>query len=402
MTRSVFTVAILGVLAVGCVGPAPDEGTVRAEITTPTLATNNTTYSPAQPIVVTWTGLSASAHDWVAIAPSGSDPTTISRWVYTNGEANGMSVFAGLPTPGDYVARAFADDSYRLVVESAAFSIIGGVGGVSTDQPSYAIGAPVTITWSGLPGNANDWVALAPAGSDVTTVTSYVYTGGAAGGSHVFSGPGTPGNYVVRTFLDDSYSMVAEAPFIITGVSVTSDRATYPSGGSVVVTWSGLPGNAHDWVSIAPQESSVTTITSWFYTAGVASGTHTFATPAVDGIYVARAYANDSYTISGTSAPFTTGVGVTVDKSSYMVDEPIDVTWTRLPGNAHDWIAIAPEGSSPLTITSWIYTGGAVSDHHVFPGAGVAGSYVARAFADDSYAIYAETPAFAVTAPPAP
>ena len=40
---------------------------------------------------------------------------------------------------------------------------------ISTDQSSYNSGSTITVTYAGLPGNNHDWIAIAPAGSPNTT-----------------------------------------------------------------------------------------------------------------------------------------------------------------------------------------------------------------------------------------
>jgi hypothetical protein len=267
---------------------------------------------------------------------------------------------------------------------------------VSTDQATYAVGGAIVASWSGLPGNAHDWIGLAPAGSDPTTVIRFTYTNGAASGSFTFEGVSPAGSYVVRAFVDGLYTQLAEAAFTVTGVTVATDRAAYAAGGLIVVSWSGLPGTATDWVSITPEGSTATTVTDWVYTGGATSGSHAFNTPAAAGRYVARAYPRDSYTIAGESAAFTSGVSITTDLTTYNLGDVIDVTWDLLPGNVHDWVGIAPLGSDPTTVTTWVYTNGATSGHHLLNGPPSPGTYVARAFVDDSYTMLAESASFGV------
>jgi hypothetical protein len=94
---------------------------------------------------------------------------------------------------------------------------------------------------------------------------------------------------------------------------------------------------------------------------------------------------------------------VSTDASTYTTSGAITVSWTGLPGNAKDWIGLAPSGAGASTVNKWIYTGGSVADHTVFGGGSLAaGTYVARAFVNDTYTITAESAAFTVTvAPPA-
>lgn len=394
------SVLIALALLAGCVS-GPGIADLEQDLGPPAVAevtTSASQYTTGQAIGVSWMNLPTNQHDWIALAPAGSDVTVVSAWVYTQGLASGSYDFPGLPN-GTYVARGFLDDGYDLLDESAPFDVVSPSGAtLMTDQATYTVSQAITVTWSGLPGNQNDWIAIATAGSPTTSIITYVYTNGQASGNHTFPGLSIAGNYVARAFVNDSYEQVGEVAFDVTGGAfgnVSTDKANYSFDETIVVTWSNLPGNATDWVSIAPLGSSETTVTRWVYTGGAASGSFAFEVPATGGTYVARAYINDSYNIVGESAPFGVGLTVSTDKSSYTTAEPIVVTWENLPTNPFDWIAIAPEGSALTTVTTWVYTNGASNGQNAF-GALPAGSYVARAFLDNGYTLLDESPAFTV------
>ena len=270
---------------------------------------------------------------------------------------------------------------------------------IMVDQASYTPGQTIVTSWTGLPGNANDWIAIAPAGSPATTVTSWTYAGGAMSGMHDFAAPAAGGNYVARSFVDDSYTMAAEsASFAITSSSVVTDQTSYIVGQPVVVSWTGLPGNATDWISIAPDGSDPQTITFWVYTGGGASGMTTFANVGA-GSWVARAYLDNSYTLLASSTPFTVGVPttstVTTDKSSYYFEEGLPIiSWAGLPPGPKHWVAIAPQGSPLTTVMRWAYTGGQASGSVVLDFGAGSGPFVARAFLNDTYVLADESDPF--------
>jgi hypothetical protein len=390
-------VLLLAFLA-SCFSGPDIEDKVQAGGVPPAVTTSAATYTTGQAINVSWSNLTTNTNDWIALAPVSSDLSTVSAWVYTNGQANGSFAFPGLAN-GEYVARAFLDDGYELIDESDPFTVASpSAGNVTTDLPSYAVSQPIQVSWTGLPGNQNDWIAIATAGSPDTSVIAYVYTAGQAAGNTTFAGLSTAGNYVVRVFANDTYEKLGEAAFTVTGGtfgSVSTDKANYSFDDNVVVTWSGLPGNANDWIAIAPQGSSATTVTRWVYTAGVANGSFAFEAPSTGGTYVARAFVNDSYEIVGESAAFGVGLSVSTSKTSYTTAEAVVVSWENLPTNQFDWVAIAPAGSSLSTVTTWVYTNGVSTGQNTF-GMLAAGSYVARAFLDNSYTLLDETTPFTV------
>ena len=283
---------------------------------------------------------------------------------------------------------------------------------ITTSAATYPFLSSVGVTWSGMPATSGSYIAMAPQGSPNTTITRWTPTGGNASGSTSFEGPPTAGTYVIRGFgADDSFQGESD-PFTVQGAgsaTVAPSAATYTMTDPIVINWSGLPGNTTDWIAIAPVGSPDSTTADWLYTGGGTSGTTTFMdglgpTTYPPGTYVARAFINDTFTKTGESAPFTVtlqgGVTVTTNASSYTVNQSITVTWTGMPGNMNDWIAIAPSQSQTISNpTLWVYTNGQVNGQFTFNG-GITtqGSYVARAFENDQYILLAQSAAFTVGA----
>jgi hypothetical protein len=273
--------------------------------------------------------------------------------------------------------------------------------GISTDQSSYAPGSTITVTYSGLPGNPHDWIALASAGAPYGTYVAWVYTGGKTSGAATFTAPSHPGSYVVRAFLNDTLTLLGEsASFTVsTSSAITTDKSSYIPGSTITATYSGLPGNAHDWIALAPAGSPASTYLAWVYTGGLTSGTATFTAPGSLGSYVVRAFLDDSLTLLSESVPFTVSTSSTIstDKSSYGPASTITVTYSGLPGNAHDWIALASANAPYANYVAWVYTGGLSSGTATFTAPSSLGSYVVRAFLNDTTTLLAESTWFTVS-----
>lgn len=391
--------ALAFVVASACTGGGPRSGAVISELGSPTVSADLSVYQPAQPITVAWTDMPGNL-DWVAIAPDGSDLLTVSHWAYTGGAAAGTTTFTTGEVPGSYVARAFTNDGYDLVVESAAFTVSAVA--ISTDQASYFPGQAIAVTWAGLPGNAHDWVALAPQGSAPTAVISWLYTGGATGGTQTQPGISATGSYVARTFIDDSYTIISEStPFTVTGGSatITTDASTYTANRGVVITWSGLAGSATDWIAIAQAGAALDSIERWVYTGGGTSGSLTLEPPSALGSYTARAFSNGTYTMAGESAAFAVAAAsasVSADAATYGAGQDITVSWTGMQGVAGDWIGLAPAGSPATTVARWVYAGTGAGSTTFLTGLPDLGSYVARLYSNDTYNIVSESSAFDV------
>jgi hypothetical protein len=271
---------------------------------------------------------------------------------------------------------------------------------VTTDQAAYSNGQTITASWSGLPGNATDWIAIAPAGSDLTVTMEWHETGGAVAGSATFIAPSTSSSNVIRAFANGGYEFLAEsAPFSVAASSIGSDQPSYSTGVPVTISWSGLPGNQHDFVAIAPAGSPSNVISTWRYTNGAAAGSFSYI-GLPNGTYVARAFLNDTYTLLVQSAPFTisgaTTATVTRNKSSYAPGEDVVITWSGLPGYPQDWIAMSPQNGLPHEIVRWAYTNGQSSGTLTFPAPTQPGNYEIRAYINNQYILIATSQVFAV------
>jgi len=135
-----------------------------------------------------------------------------------------------------------------------------------------------------------------------------------------------------------------------------------------------MPGNAQDWIAIAPQGFPVNDQAECSSPAAARAQRHLHrrvpAHQLPPGNYVARAYFNGTFTLAAESSVFTIGVAtspaVTTDRSAYTTLDPIGVRWSGLPGNAKDWVAVAPAGSDPTTVAQWTYVNGTVNGSTTF------------------------------------
>lgn len=410
MRKLLASIGLLWLFA-ACIPDAVDRENERPAyaIGPATITTDAASYNYAQPITITWSGLNGNASDWIAIAPQGSALTVVTRWKSTGGTASGNTTIAGPNTGGTYVARAFDAGTYTLMGESDPFTVMDPGSTMATltlNQPAYAMTDPITVNWVGLPGNALDWISIAPQGFPIDDQADWLYTGGGTSGSITFTDGLAPtgfppGLYVARAYLNDTFTLVGEsAPFAIGG-AVTTNKSSYITNEPITVNWTNLPGNAQDWIALAPSGSSLTTVTRWVYTGGAVTGMTTFAFGlSAPGDYVARAFANNTYSLVGESAPFTVttaaAVTVTTNAATYTLGQYITVSFTGLPGNATDWISIAPAGSSDTTVTRWKYSGGTSNGSVLLEGPVSPGMYVARAYQNNTYVKLGESLVFVV------
>lgn len=174
---------------------------------------------------------------------------------------------------------------------------------LSAEQASFEAFAPITVSWAGLPGNAQDWLTLVPAGTPADQWGTWFYTGGAASGSYQF--PGMPGGeYEVRAYLDwpdGGYAVAASMAVTVSGpgpspaneagISITPAAESFAAGQPIQVAWAGMPGNLQDWVTLIPADAPVDEWGDWVYTSGATAGSCLFG-GVIAGQYEVRAYLN--------------------------------------------------------------------------------------------------------------
>ncbi len=82
---------------------------------------------------------------------------------------------------------------------------------MSTYQP----GQDVVVSWTGMPGNVQDFAAISTAGSADDQYVTFSYISAQTSGSHPFSGLAA-GNYEARMYLNNTYAVLARASLTIT------------------------------------------------------------------------------------------------------------------------------------------------------------------------------------------
>jgi hypothetical protein len=394
MTRMGVAAALM-MLAAGCAEMSNELGTHEQAVSA-TLDTDKDTYLTSEPIQVSFADMSGAASDWISIAHAGDPDTTYIKFRYTEGAVSGTFSFAALPA-GNYEARAYFMDSFQ--VEARATFTVGTppVGtALTTDATTYAPGSTVTVNYTGLAGTSTDWVSIALPGSPATSFVRYQYTAGTPDGMVAFAGLAN-GTYVARSYNHDTYTVEKEsAPFVI-GSVLSTNKASYTPGESVIVSFQGIPAKPNNWVSIAAAGSSPMTYVAYRYVT-TASGSETFANlPA--GNYEARIYLNDSYVIHAQSA-FTiaaaTVADVSTNASTYTQGQPITALYNV--SGASDWVAIAAAGSPDNTFLRWSYVANGMT---TFNNNLAAGNYEMRLYLNDSFVV-ADRATFSVTAPMGP
>jgi hypothetical protein len=155
-----------------------------------------------------------AANAWVGLIPStvphGSeaenDKNDLSKQHLGN-RTSGELTFTVPASPGIYDLRMNDTDDGGSEVASVTFAVEGGSSGqasgvnLRTLKRTYAVGEPVDIEFSGLPGYSQDWITVVPATAPDNSQGEWFYAGGMKSGIHTFSGL-QPGSYEVRVYFD--------------------------------------------------------------------------------------------------------------------------------------------------------------------------------------------------------
>ena len=309
------------------VGVGGGAGSLQFSASTYSVAENGGTAT----ITVTRTGGSAGAvgvtfatSNGTATAPA--DYTAVSQTVsFANGDTANKTV--SIPIIDDTVVEG--NETVNLALSNptggatlgspstAVLTITDNDGGttLSASPTSVAPGGTVTTTWSGIATpTATDWIGLYTPGAANNAFLAWRYTTGAASGNVPLVLPGTlaAGTYQLRLFANNGFTLLATSnTFTVTvtgGITLTVSPTTIPAGGTVTVTWSGIPTpSTTDWIGLYTPGAANNAFLAWRYTTGAASGNVPLTIPSTlaTGTYQLRLLANDGFTLLATSNNFT-------------------------------------------------------------------------------------------------
>lgn len=190
--------------------------------------------------------------------------------------------------------------------------------------------------------------------------------------------------------------------------TVVAEHDNYLPEDPIVVSFSGGPGNAKDWIGIYPDgiAPGSQNSTRWNYVdgtqngnAGLKEGSVLFPTGlSFGGVWKAFLLLNDGYDILAETSFTVLEPGsalVHMGSRSYSAGQAITVTFTNGPANPKDWIGVYPAGVTPGAQPSviWNYVDGTQSGTTGvsaatlnFPGGlSTPGDYVAYLLVNDSY-----------------
>ena len=201
------------------------------------------------PITATLAGGPGNTYDWLALAPAGSGDSSYSAWVYVGATSAVWQV--NMPTtPGNYEIRLFENNGYTRLATSQTITVSelipASSATIEVSETEVAGGSPITVTMTGGPGNASDWLGIFPAGSSNYSYLSYIYVGaGQTSATWNTTVPTSPGKYDFRLLANGGYTRLATSEIVwvpaMDPPSIEVSATSVFSGETVATVTSNVP-----------------------------------------------------------------------------------------------------------------------------------------------------------------
>ncbi len=392
---------------------------------------------PGGTVTVSWSGVpSPSSTDWIGVYHTGDANDAYFNWFYadsctetpgTTALASGSCTYKLPTTNGTYELRLFANNTYTLLATTNTVTVTGGT--MTASPASVQPGGTVTVSWSGVPSpSSTDWIGVYHTGDANDAYFNWFYadsctetpgTTALASGSCTYKLPTTNGTYELRLFANNTYTLLATTNTVtVTGGTMTASPASVQPGGTVTVSWSGVPSpSSTDWIGVYHTGDANDAYFNWFYadsctetpgTTALASGSCTYKLPTTNGTYELRLFANNTYTLLATTNTVTvTGGTMTASPASVQPGGTVTVSWSGVPSpSSTDWIGVYHTGDANDAYFNWFYadsctetpgTTALASGSCTYKLPTTNGTYELRLFANNTYTLLATSNAVTVS-----
>ena len=311
-------------------------------------------------------------------------------------DSTGNTLFYAPTDEGMYNVCIYADN--EILSETITFEVAIQElhTKISINQDRVNAGELVSVSFEDAPGNEYDWIGVYKPNTDHFDFYTYAYLYGEKNGTIELYMPEEPGEYQLRLFEDDSYTMIAESETfeVITSTQDETDTPTdttiynttleidtdavFPEE-LITVSYFNAPGYETDWIGIYEVDDTDGYIIDWLYTDGSENGSIDFYAPYEPGNYVFRFFPNDTFDIVAESDPFAvldvettnpedSDEKVMVRKSIFCetvendlpVNEKIDFTFSD--DYCYLWLELGSFKGSHEGIWEWYYPDGELYD----------------------------------------
>jgi len=175
----------------------------------PVLSSSTLSYAEGATVAIDYASAPGLGNDWIGIYRAGSATGSGSpsvQWSYVSG-ASGTRSFSGLAR-GFYFATYMLENGYVEPGARLAFAVGSEIATATTDHPSYAVNAPIDVSFANGPGTPKDYIGIFPAGAvpGETMLVAYLYVQGNATGHVTFTNGLPAGSYFAALYINDSYT----------------------------------------------------------------------------------------------------------------------------------------------------------------------------------------------------
>ncbi|CAA6818616.1 MAG: No hits [uncultured Sulfurovum sp.] len=277
----------------------------------------------------------------------------------------------------------------KLIYVSLFFVTLLHSAGVDTDKEIYNIDEEITVSFSNLKGQDNEWMAIYPAESsnDFANIIAWKLTNATEAGNVVFDTLAM-GNYSIRVF--EGANFVISKEIVVDKVpAISTDKEIYMIDEDILVSFKNLKGQNNEWMAIYPTESSndFANIISWKLTNATETGNVTFEALA-KGTYDIRIFEGADFVIEKTIVVNDDAIasGVETTKEIYLTNEQIVALFENMSGGNDDWMGIYPAESNNdwQNMLQWEWIRGDIFGMKTFEPLAV-GAYEVRVFFNNSF-----------------
>jgi hypothetical protein len=135
------------------------------------------------------------------------------------------------------------------------------------------------VSWTGTPGNQQDWITVVKAGTPDQEWGSWTYTNGAKDGRYTAKGL-TTGDYEARLYYDypkGGFKVIERVKFSVKAGAPTGDymslpKSAFAAGETVVISWYKTPGNPQDWITVVTAGTADEDWGKWTYLKSAKTG----------------------------------------------------------------------------------------------------------------------------------
>lgn len=228
-----------------------------------------------------------------------------------------------------------------------------------------------TVTYSGAPGNQNDWIGMFKVGAGPKEYITYQYLAKSRSGTLTFNAHEVVGKYEFRMWEAEWTRQVAVSNQVTLQYPASTLQPSLTSlyigpNKKVNVTFSNAPGYNNDWVGLFKVGAGEKNWITYQYLQGKTSGTLEFAAPETPGQYEFRLWTAENTAHLTTSKSFAVNWGPismipTVKPKNAQGKVLVSVQFSGAPGYNSDWIGLFKAGAGERSYVSYQYLQGKTS-----------------------------------------